>query len=458
MIFGLKKGKLLALLAVAFVFHNHAIAQTGWWTAWSQQTGLALCMHIAPSSTPELYSPMQSKLPIQVTDYSRQGDTLRIVCGGIGLRATLVYGSADSSWHGRWRQGVMREEVVFAPADTLFTLRRPQTPQVPYSFVEREVEVDYTDSEGNRVHMSGVVALPSTKGKYPLVMLVSGSGQQNRDCELLGHHPFLVLTDYLTRHGVAVGRFDDRGIGRSTGNLDRATTALFAEDAEAMWRAMLKVKGVDRKRSGIVGHSEGAVIAAMLAAKRNDVHLLVMLGGQGCSGREVMVQQNRAIYAAMGMDSSAVDARTTCIDSLMQMPPTASVKAFQATMQRLTAHLDEPTKAKIGMRKADAYALRNQLQMPWMQAFINIDMARILPNVKCRTLAITGELDLQVPPDPNLKMIDSLTTHRAMCIQMPHLNHLMQHCQSGLPQEYATIEETFATEAMQAIADFVLQE
>ena len=187
-------------------------AHAQWWTGWSQQTGLALCIHQSDSSY-ELYSPLQTSDPIPVSKWSLKNDTLRLECVSIGFKATLI--KKDSLWNGTWRQGLMKEAITFHPADTLYQLRRPQTPQPPYRFDEETITAEYIDSQGNAVHLEGTLSYPKGTGPYPTLVMVSGSGQQNRDEEIFFHKPFLVLADYLASRGIAVLRYDDRGVGAS---------------------------------------------------------------------------------------------------------------------------------------------------------------------------------------------------------------------------------------------------
>ena len=426
-------------------------AHAQWWTGWSQQTSLALCIHQTDNSF-ELYSPLQTSDPIPVSKWSLRNDTLRLECSSIGFKATLT--KRDSSWTGTWRQGLLKEAITFYPADTLYQLRRPQTPQPPYRFDEETITADYTDSQGNAVHLEGTLSYPKGAGPYPTLVLVSGSGQQNRDEELFFHKP-LVLADYLASRGIAVLRYDDRGVGASTGPLDSADTYLFAEDAEAMFNALKNNPHVDPARLGIGGHSEGGAIAPMVAARNKDVKFVVMLAGQGCTGLEVLMQQNEALYHVKGVSDSLVAVRTRCMRELFGLPKESSVKDYQAVILRHTSGLSKEQIDSIDLKKGTAYALKQQLGTRWMQTFLHLDPAEYLPKVKCKILALNGWKDCQVLCEPNLNRIEDLTSGRAVCNQQRWLNHLFQHCETGSPDEYMLIEETFAPQTMKTIADFI---
>lgn len=427
-----------------------------WWTGWSRQTGLALCLHQTDSSY-ELYSPLQTSDPIPVSQWSLHNDTLRIECASIGFKTTLIKNNND--WTGTWRQGILKESITFHPADTLFQLRRPQTPQPPYNFVEETLSVDYIDSHGDSVHLEGSLTFPqdydpSKRHKYPCLMLVSGSGQQNRDEEIMQHRPFLVLANYLASHGIATFRFDDRGIGASTGPLDSADTRLFSEDAEALFNMLKQHPCIDRQLLGIGGHSEGGAIAPMVAARNKDVKFVVMLAGPGCTGLDVLLQQNDALYRTKGLSDSLLVLRNACMRDLFALPPGSSQKDYQAVIKRHTDGLTQAQVDSLGLGRGAAYNMKQQMEMPWMQAFLRLDPASYLPKVRVPLLALGGGNDVQVLSYPNLQRIKQLCP-QAKIHELPGLNHLFQHCQTGSPDEYVQIEETFAEDAMRFIVDFI---
>lgn len=440
-------------LTIALLLCVGLSAHAQWFTGMSQKTGLALCIHLTDNSA-ELYSPMQTMEPIPVSTYSLEGDHLTLECKSIGLKINLT--RHDSTFSGYWKQSILKEDITFYPTDTIFQLRRPQTPEPPYRFDEETITADYTDSQGNKVHLEGTLTYPKGGGKFPTMVLVSGSGQQNRDEEIMQHKPFLVLADYLASRGIAVLRYDDRGVGASTGEVEKADTRLFAEDAEAMFNAVRKNTHVDPKRLGIGGHSEGGAIAPMVAARNKDVKFVVMLAGQGCSGLEVLVQQNEALFRARGVSEKLCKKRGACMRELFMLPQGSKAKDYQAVIVR---HLDSLTQAEadsIDLKKGMAHAIKQQLDTRWMQTFLKLDPAEYLPNVKCPILALNGWKDCQVLCEPNLDRIESLTEGRAVCIRNQWLNHLFQHCNTGSPDEYMLIEETFDPYTMTTIADWIL--
>ena len=427
-------------------------AQAQWYNGMSQKTGLVLSLHLTDSAV-TLYSPLQSSKAIPASTWGYEGEQLSLECKSIGLKMELV--RRDSTLVGYWKQGLLKEDITFLPADTLFSLKRSQTPQPPYTFEEQTIATDYTDSQGNPVHLEGTLTCPRTGGPFPTLVLVSGSGQQNRDEELMQHRPFLVLADYLARRGIAVLRYDDRGVGASTGPLDSADTRLFAEDAEAMLRALKGNPHVDPARLGIGGHSEGGAIAPLVAAKNNDVKYVVMLAGQGCTGLDVMLQQNEALYRAAGLSERLLAVRMAAMRELFSLPAGSRQKDYKAVIDRHTAGLAKAEVDSIGLGRGSAAAMKQQLESRWMQTFLTLDPAEYLPKVKVPVLALNGSKDCQVVAGPNLKRVKALCP-QADCRQLPDLNHLFQHCTTGGTDEYLLIEETFAPEAMRAVADWIL--
>lgn len=440
-------------IAIVLILSMGLTAHAQWYTGMSQKTGLALCIHLMDSAA-ELYSPMQTSDPIPVSSWSRVGKHLSLECKSIGLKIDLT--QHDSVFSGYWKQSFLKEDITFYPTDTLYQLRRPQTPQTPYRFNEETVTTDYTDSQGNRVHLEGSLSYPKGGGSFPTLVLVSGSGQQNRDEEILSHKPFLVLADYLASRGIAVLRYDDRGVGASTGEVENGDTRLFSEDAEAMFNAVKDNPHVDPARLGIGGHSEGGAIAPMVAARNENVKYVVMLAGQGCTGLDVLLQQNEAIYRTAGLSERLLTIRQACMRELFQMPAGSSQKEYKAVIARHTEGLTKEQVDSVGLGRGTAAAIKQQMDSRWMQTFLTLDPAEYLPKVTCPILALQGSKDCQVLALPNIDGITRLTgsnTHHEVFVG---LNHLFQHCTTGAPDEYVLIEETFAPEAMQAIADWIL--
>jgi uncharacterized protein len=281
------------------------------------------------------------------------------------------------------------------------------------------------------------------------VVLITGSGPQNRDEELMGHKPFLVLADHLTRQGIAVLRYDDRGVGKSTGSFASATSEDFAGDAWAAWQKLSTRPDIDPKRIGLLGHSEGGLIAPMLAAAHPEIAFVVMLAGPGVTGEQIMLAQSAAIMKASGAPQAAIDANVSIQKQVF------AILREETSTARIVERLGA---IPVGTKEASA-ALVKQSSSPWLRFFAFYDPAPALAKVRCPVLALGGALDLQVLPDQNLPAIESTLKQGGntdvTVVRMPGLNHLFQSAKTGLPAEYAQIEETMAPAALETITTWI---
>ncbi len=412
------------------------------------------------SVVPVIYSVFQGNAAIHPTSWSFSGDTLNFRCKDISLKITAVYNRGTNTFEGTFKQFLASSAITFNPTLGPFKANRPQTPQPPYSFDEEEVTVT---SKDGRTTLSGTLTLPRKEGRFPAVVLVSGSGQQNRDEELFQHKPFLVIADYFASRGIAVLRYDDRGAGHSTGDAAKATTLDFANDARGAFDFLRKHKRIDSKRVGIAGHSEGALIAQIVAAGSNKVRFVIFLAGQGCSGAEVLLQQNRRLFELQDVPDSLVEKRLACMREFFVVADTIGPKGkLIPTLQEIISHncpnLSQSQLQTVGLDKKSLFGWSQQLTMPWLKTFLKLDAAQYLPKVKCPILALGGEKDAQVLTKENLARIKELSKGKTDTRSLPSLNHLFQHCTTGLPDEYITIEETFSPEVLKLMADWILEQ
>ena len=429
-----------------------------WWLGVLEEASLPINITFGVDKgelKPFLYSPMQTSEPMPASKWNFENDTLTISHKPTGLKLTLLWNPADSSLSGTFRQGMLRTRIHFALTDTLFIVVRPQTPKPPFPYSSREVIIKRKKAN---VTLAGTLTIPEGKGPFPAVVLVSGSGQQNRDEELLGHKPFLVLADYLSRHGIAVLRYDDRGVGGSKGDVAKATTLDFADDAEAVFDFLRKQKQIDHKRVGIIGHSEGGMIAPVVASRNGDVAFIVLLAGPGTTGADILLQQNERLYQLQGTPQELIDRRLDFMRSLFAISDT--VGNYSATVLKLSDDMSQGLTAEqrkqIGMTKGETRMFISQMDSPWMRTFVKINSADYLRRTHCPILAINGERDCQVLPI-NLQAIADATEAPVTTLLMPELNHLMQHCTTGAPGEYMLIGETMAPEVLEAVADWILR-
>ena len=326
--------------------------------------------------------------------------------------------------------------------------KRPQNPAQPYPY--RAEDLRYPNATAG-IQLSATLTIPRGKGPFPAVALITGSGQQDRDESLMGHKPFLVLADYLTRHGIAVLRSDDRGAGGSGGDFAASTTTDFATDTEAAVAYLKTRPEVDPHRIGLAGHSEGGLIAPMVAARNHDVAFIVMMAGTGVSGDQIIVAQVIAGSEAAGMSQDAAETAGARQKQIVDL--VAHEKDEAVLKQKLRAELK-------GVPEAQFDSAYKQLTSPWYRFFLTYDPAAALKKVRCPVLAINGSKDTQVPPALNLPAIRAAlqaggNTHFEVD-ELPGLNHLFQHAKTGAVTEYAQIEETFAPEAMEKIATWIL--
>lgn len=331
---------------------------------------------------------------------------------------------------------------------------RPQTPQPPFPWQARELAYDSPTDVG--VHLTGTLVLPEGKGPFPAVLLITGSGLQDRDETVFGHKPFLVLADHLARHGIASLRVDDRGTGGSTGEVMQATSADFARDAQASLARLKSEAGIDPARVGVMGHSEGGLIAAMLAADpANQIAFMVMLAGPGLDGVRVVTSQVEDIARLNGVSGQALATIVRLQRELLDL-----ARQSHDDADTLTGRLAEKLSAAApGLSPAAARARVAGMSSPWYRYFLSTDPAEYLVRVKCPVLALNGSKDLQVRAADNLPAIGEALRkagNRDVSLEtLNGLNHLFQTATTGAVMEYAQIEESFAPAALNRISDWI---
>ena len=340
-------------------------------------------------------------------------------------------------------------------------VKRPQEPSKPYSYYSEDVT--FQNPKAN-ISLAGTLTLPEKEGVFPVVILISGSGPQNRDEELVGHKPFLVISDYLTKNGIAVLRYDDRGVGQSKGDFKTATTTDFATDVESAITYLKTRKEINKKQIGLVGHSEGGLIAPMVASKSKDVNFIVLLAGTGIQGDKLLLLQQELIAKANGASESdikkSVQANANLFKMVLQSNDNQKLKADLTNKINEIVKNDNSSEIPKGMTKDQYIALQvDQITSPWMEYFMKYNPVPALEKVKCAVLAVNGEKDLQVPPKENLTAIKNALTKggnkNVNTIEFPNLNHLFQECKTGSPNEYASIEQTFSPRALAEITQWI---
>jgi uncharacterized protein len=327
---------------------------------------------------------------------------------------------------GTWKQGGGSVPFSLVKVEKPSVVVRPQEPKGPLPY--RAEEVKYVNAKAAGVELAGTLTLPEGKGPFPAVILISGSGPQDRDEQVIGHKPFLVLADHLTRKGLAVLRFDDRGTAKSTGDFSKATTEDFATDVEAGIAYLKSRADIAAKKIGLLGHSEGGIVAPMVAARSTDVAFVVLIAAPGEPLADILPVQLRLVLKAQGATDDAI------------------AKAAAAQKKTLDAILT-------GDESAPGSS-------PWIRYLLKYDPRPTLEKVKVPVLAVNGGKDLQVPPSTNLTGVRTALekggNRHVKAVELPGLNHLLQKAQTGGVAEYGSIEETVNPAALELIGDWLV--
>jgi pimeloyl-ACP methyl ester carboxylesterase len=345
-------------------------------------------------------------------------------------------------------------------------VRRPQTPKAPFPY--KVVDVSYPNKPGG-VTLAGTLTEPEGAGRFPALVLISGSGAQDRDETIFEHKPFLVLADTLTRRGMAVLRVDDRGVGGSTGSTSASTSDDFADDVLAGIAFLKTRKEIDPGRIGLIGHSEGGIIAPMVAARSPHVAFIVLMAGTGLPGEEILYLQGQAMMKAMGAEEKALKNQLAIQKRLFEIVKAEKdEKAAETKMRESVKNwantLSEDDRKALGNVEGLEALISSQLKMassPWFRYFLTYDPRPALAKVRCPVLALVGEKDRQVPAKENLSQIEltlkAAGNTRVTVKELPGLNHLFQKCQTGAISEYAELEQTIDPSALTVIADWITE-
>jgi len=370
-------------------------------------------------------------------------------------RAVFAGTLEGDSLSGKWMQGGAEIPMVFERQAEPVVLVRPQEPQPPFPYEAADVVFG-----SDEITLAGTLIVPEGSGPFPAAVLVSGSGSQDRDESLLGHKPFLVLADALARNGIATLRYDDRGVGGSTGDPLGATTADLANDAKAAVDFLRDQPNIEA--IGIIGHSEGGLIAPMVALDNADVAFVVLLAGPGLPGADVLRTQTEALMRAEGVEDSVVSWRMDWTDDVITIAAsdleTGDVAA--AMRDRLTeAAVDAPASMEALVSDAGREEIVAAFTDPWMRFFLAYDPAPALGQISVPVLAMIGSLDLQVLAAENAPALEAALSGNvdATIKTLPGLNHLFQNASTGAVSEYAVIDETFDPDTMQTTADWILE-
>jgi fermentation-respiration switch protein FrsA (DUF1100 family) len=462
---------LLSLILASFSLLAFAQEITGDWNALLNVSGqeLPLVFHISETDTGysgTLDSPKQGAMDLPMSLVTYADTALHVELSQLGISYDGTLDGAEVT--GTFKQGGIEIPLNLSRGEAkALEVHRPQEPKAPFPYLEEEVT--FTNTKGGHT-LAGTLTMPKSlmrgKTKYPAVILISGSGAQDRNEELLGHKPFMVLADYLTRQGIAVLRYDDRGTAESKGTFEGATSLDFSYDAEAAMEYLLTRSDIHPDKIGFAGHSEGGFIAPMIAARNQKVGFIALLAGVGQPGDELLIEQGYLIGKAQGLPEDELRENKVAQSTIFNLikehygnTPLVKEKVSAYLTKVLSENpeaIPEGTSAEDMMKQQ-----MGTITGEWFQYLIVTDPAPSLEKVRCPVLAINGTLDLQVPPKANLSGIEAAVkkggNNDVTIIEIPNLNHLFQTSETGSPSEYATLEETFSPIALKAIGDWIVE-
>ena len=397
-------------------------------------------------------------IPLSAT-YTQDG-ALSAELEQAGLSFVVTENDDFTKLTGEMHQGLVFE-IDFDRVVEIAELVRPQTPTEPYPYDSREVTSLHP--EGHL--LQGTLTIPEGRGPFPCAVLISGSGQQDRDESIMGHKPFLVISDYLTRNGIAVLRYDDRGIGGSRmdniEDLKDDTSEDFATDVDVMIHAARIHPIIDKKRVGVIGHSEGGIIGPMVAAGDPKLAFVVMLAGPGVAGYELLPVQQARLMQSSGANQELIDSILHASMSLYEMMES------DASEEEIREQMAELVKIQLSAQGLEVteeiyeQAINEGLEtmkLPWMQFFLFHDPAPVLEKIKCPVLAMNGTKDVQVDSVQNLTVIREVKENfdrDITIVELEGLNHLFQPATTGSVAEYAQIETTFDSEALAIMTEWI---
>jgi pimeloyl-ACP methyl ester carboxylesterase len=412
-----------------------------------------------------LDSPDQGAAGVPLGEVKLYADSIRI-------DAPSIYGYyqgkivTPTTIEGQWSQAGRTFELNLEKQDTIFVLNRPQEPRPPFPYQEEEVTFE---NKVQHFSLQGTLTIPEGEGPFPAVVLVTGSGSQNRDEEIFGHKPFRLIADHLTRAGIMVLRYDDRGFGSSGGSNIGATSLDYALDARSAIEFLFSQPLADPSSVGVIGHSEGGMIAFQLASQYQDIAFIITLAGPGIDGKDILLDQSEYINRLSGVDKTVrEDNRIVMTRVYDLMINNESYNSWvEETKEFITDYYSGSPRSSYS--EGDLETIKSNLLgsipesvYPWMRYFIRWDPSGLFATINCPVLALNGEKDCQVLAEKNIYAIreglHAAGNTRSTTMILPGLNHLFQHCRTGLPNEYSTIEETFDPAVLDIISSWILKQ
>lgn len=362
---------------------------------------------------------------------------------------------------GYWNQAGSSFELNLEYTKEVAAPKRPQEPKPPFPYIVENIKFK---NEKDNIILAGSFTYPDKNKKYPAVVLITGSGAQNRDEEIFNHKPFLVIADYLTKNGFAVLRFDDRGYGESEGNHSLANTMDFAEDVRSAVDYLKTRNEVDKNKIGLIGHSEGGMIAPIVASSSDNIAFIILMAAPGVPGDSLLYLQTELIYKAEGQSEEKIQQILKGLRDVYTILKSdddeiSLREKLKIKFQELFNQLSEEEKKQFGNPETYMEMGIRMVMSPWFRYFLKFNPEEYLEKVKCPVLALNGEKDLQVPPKENLPAIENSLKRggnkKYLIKELPGLNHLFQTSQSGTIGEYGVIEETISPSVLEIMVNWM---
>ena len=367
--------------------------------------------------------------------------------------------TATGSWKQNGANLPLELKRVELTETRILKRNRPQTPKAPFDYDIAEHEIGSKKHTG--VKLSATLTTPKGDGPFPATILISGSGPQDRDSTIYGHKSFAVIADHFAKNGIATLRYDERGVGKSEGDFEMATSRDLADDAETLAQWLTQQPKIDAKKMILVGHSEGGLIAPMVASENKDVAAVIMLAGPAVDGEKVVMSQTRKILAGMGASPAMLDGQGKMMGKFIktiklgkEIPDAAIKNAFTVFSGTVPDHMKGLVGSADDMKQQVA-----QLNTPWFRYFLNYNPAESLKKTKCPILFLIGDKDTQVDAELHVpvakKIFDETGNKQTAIVRYPSLNHLFQECKTGLPNEYVTIEQTISPKVLETMSNWI---
>jgi uncharacterized protein len=412
------------------------------------------------SFTGTMDSPDQGSFGFPIEEIEVDGRAIRFTMKRLGATFEGEMSRDGNQIAGMWTQAGQSLAMELRPSTKIGPPNRPQEPKPPYPYNEEEVRYE---NKVAGINIAGTLTLPRHRGPFPAVLLITGTGPQNRDEGILGHKPFLVWADYLTRRGIAVLRVDDRGIGGTSGKPGEGTIEDYISDALAGVKYLKTRPEIDQRQIGLMGHSEGGVVVSAVAMKSSDVAFLVLLAGMGVNGEQILYSQGKLIAKAEGIPDESIARNLALQKKVFAIAKEHSNPALgREKIARVYAELKSTlTQEELAALEGIEGAQATMALTPWFRHFLTYDPTAVLEKVKCPVLAICGEKDVQVDPKLNLPPIEAALRKASnpdfTIKELPGLNHLLQASESGAISEYVQIEETINPLALKVVGDWLAE-